>query len=168
VPSEDAALSAAVAVTPVPERTATHLLRRMAIDGRRGWTLVATTEEAEGGVPSVVGRLLWTAARRELGLRVDLPAAVEGCGVGEEDGVPSPSSDAEGYRRIAARYNRLWDVHGGLVEECTPVRVYGLGPELDVEEPGDRLVRAAGDWLLDEMEGLGRCLAHYRHSVRWK
>jgi len=158
-------IGAAISITSVSKKIATHIQKYMAIEGMKGMTLEETLSDTEEKIPHIVNQILWVMARHKLGLNVIISKIGGGdystILVNHLESAFAPLNTNE-YRKIAILYNKLWDIHEKLINQCMPTQLYQFDPSIVDLEPAQHLTSVASDWLLDQMDMLENCLAHYR------
>ncbi len=156
--------AAAIAVTPISKTVAVHLQKFMGIDAKKGDELQVLLDETEDEIPKIVGEILWSMFRQEIGMHF----SKEVIGGGSYPPIQTselynifPPSTKQGHCKIVNLYNNLVDIYEELEKECTPFMMQEYDPYLTKNSSMHRLLKTATTWILDQCDMIKKCLESY-------
>lgn len=154
----DGMKGAAISVSPIPKRVASYLLKNMAINCKNGVSIADTLTRTERQLGNVID-MAWIMASKKLKINYIITQK-DLVLLGKAHTFPTNLSE---YKFSVTRYNSLIDLHETIEIKLGLAMTHTFYPSCR-HDPAHRVAQSVSNWILDEIEVIGKLLKESRHA----
>lgn len=149
---------AAISVSPIPKRVASYLQKNMAINCKNGVSIADTLMRIEQQLGNIID-MAWIMASKKLKIKYIITQQ-DLVLLGMAHTFPTNLSE---YKSSVTRYNNLIDLHETIEINLGLAMTHTFYPSC-MHDPAHRIAQSVSNWILDEIEVIGKLLKESRHA----